>query len=310
VARSMLQSTIGMARITLPLQRALEQARLNAVVAHMRDLSGGCIHQVIEITLEDGAKLVAKIARAEQATLFKEEQTGLRMLAETDTVIVPRPLAFVTCDGAAVLLLEAIRHADATTEGWRRFGEDLAALHIAEAGEQYGFEMDNHCGMTPQPNDWSESWVEFNREYRLGHQLRLAESAGVLRSDEARYVRGVIEHLDVLIPDRPKPALLHGDLWSGNALPTVDDEGDSRVAVIDPATYIGDGWADIAMMQLFGGFSSKCFEAYTANVTDRDQIDTRIAVYQLYHVLNHVNLFGRGYAGQAMAIVDRLARHF
>jgi len=109
-----------------------------------------------------------------------------------------------------------------------------------------------------------------------------------------------------MIPDRPKPAWLHGDLWSGNALPTTDADGSSRIAVIDPAAYIGDGWADIAMMRLFGGFPAACFHAYEQCVDDDDRIEKRIAVYQLYHVLNHLNLFGRGYAGQALAIADRL----
>jgi fructosamine-3-kinase len=288
------------------LRRALKVAGLDAAITGTRDLSGGCIHQVMQVTLADGAAVVAKIARGEQASLFEEEAAGLAALAQTSTVIVPRPLSRVTEGGAAVLLMEMIPHGPSSDTGWRRLGEELAALHAADAGDRYGFDMDNHLGTTHQPNDWCESWVEFNREYRLGHQVRLAEGRGLLRGAEASRIRTVMEKLDDMIPDRPKPALLHGDLWSGNALPTVDKEGEPRVAVIDPATYIGDGWADIAMMRLFGGFSASCFEAYAANVDDHERIDTRIAVYQLYHVLNHVNIFGRGYAAQAMALAGRL----
>jgi fructosamine-3-kinase len=121
-----------------------------------------------------------------------------------------------------------------------------------------------------------------------------------------RRVERVIGRLETLIPQRPKPALLHGDLWSGNALTAVDEAGAQRIAVIDPACSYGDGWADIAMMKLFGGFPSHCLDAYAAEADDRDGLEARLAVYQLYHVLNHVNLFGRSYAGQAMALVAAL----
>lgn len=295
-----------MRQATHALQEALDRAGITSPIADTRDLTGGCIHQVMRLTLEDETNLVAKITTAGQASLFEEEASGLRALAETETVIVPRPLATVTTGDSAVLLMEAITPARATDEAWRRFGEDLADLHAAPAGSQYGSEMDNHLGTTPQPNEWCESWVEFNRKHRLGHQVSLAESRGVLRNGEAQRVRSLIDRLEELIPDRPKPARLHGDLWAGNAMPTVDGSGRHRIAVIDPAMYVGDGWADIAMMRLFGGFSASCFNAYAAKIDDHEEVETRIAVYQLYHVLNHVNLFGRGYAAQAMTIVDRL----
>ena len=114
----------------------------------------------------------------------------------------------------------------------------------------------------------------------------------------------MIERLDSLLPRRPRSALLHGDLWSGNALGTADRTGTARVAVIDPACSHGDGWADIAMMKLFGGFPEECFDAYTDCVGKPHQLESRLAVYQLYHVLNHVNLFGRGYVAQAMGLAE------
>ena len=127
----------------------------------------------------------------------------------------------------------------------------------------------------------------------------------MLRTNETARIQVVIDTLEDHIPLYPKPSLLHGDLWSGNAIPTgVGD--DERIAVIDPACYIGDGWADIAMMKLFGGFPDPCIEAYSASVSDHAQLDSRIAVYQLYHILNHVNLFGRSYVRQAMAIAGSL----
>jgi fructosamine-3-kinase len=287
---------------------ALREAGIDGPVTASRDLSGGCIHRVRELTLADGTQLVAKLTDAAQIGLFREEAAGLEALADTHTVLVPRPLVVTNAGGAAVLLMTAIVHGRAESQAWGRFGRELAALHGADPGDVtgYGFDGDNHLGTTPQPNRWHDDWVRFNADCRLGHQLTLAARNNLLSGPEARRVEGVIDRLETLIPRRPKPALLHGDLWSGNALGAVDEGGEERIAVIDPACSYGDGWADIAMMKLFGGFPSRCLEAYAAETDDREGIEPRIAVYQLYHVLNHVNLFGRGYAGQAMTLAASL----
>lgn len=293
-------------------------------VREVADLTGGCIHRVLRVTLDDGRAFVAKIADADTLTVFEEEAVGLHALADTRTVVTPRPLDVRAGGGQAVLLIEAVESAPASDQGWRRFGEDLAALHerSVSAGShdaggssahgsrlRYGFPHDNHLGTTPQPNAWCDDWVRFNAERRLGHQLRLATTTHALTGDEADLMQRVIDRLDLLIPRTPRPSLLHGDLWSGNALPTRDDRGNDRVAVIDPACSIGDGWADIAMMRLFGGFPDVCFDAYRGSLHDpppRDDVDMRMTVYQLYHVLNHVNIFGRTYASQATALARRL----
>ncbi len=275
------------------------------MIINSRELSGGCIHHVQEIRLNDASAVVAKTNSAAHLRMFQEEADGLGALAETETVLVPKPLAVIESDGVAVLLMTAIRHGSVSEGAWKRFGEELARLHRTEAGSRYGFQTDNHLGTTPQPNTWCDDWVQFNAEHRLGYQLDLAAKRGMLHTNETERIQGVIDALEDHIPRRPKPALLHGDLWSGNALPTGKGDGE-RIAVIDPACYIGDGWADIAMMKLFGVFPDCCFQTYEANVSDRAQLDARIAVYQLYHVLNHVNLFGTGYVGQAMALAESL----
>jgi fructosamine-3-kinase len=281
---------------------ALHQAGLPARVASQRDMSGGCIHRVTRVELDDGRRFVAKLNDPAALPVFTEEAESLGILADTETVAVPRPLLAAVCGDAAVLLLTWVEPGPATAAAWRRLGEELAALHGIDVGVRYGFESDNHIGATPQPNEWCEDWVQFNARCRLGHQLRLAVSAGHLAPDAESLVQRVIDRLDRLLPRRPKPALLHGDLWSGNALPTAGE----RIAVIDPASSIGDGWADIAMMRLFGGFPDECLEAYARNVDDHENIEQRIAVYQLYHVLNHVNLFGGPYVSQALGIAARL----
>lgn len=293
-----------------PILAALEHAGLGAGIRSRRPLSGGCIHRVTEVTLDDGRAFVAKTGAAADLEVFREEVAGLEALAATDTVLTPRPLAVAVTGDAAALLMTAVPVGPASEASWRRLGEDLAALHRApietdrygETRGSYGFAIDNHLGRTHQPNGWMTDWVEFNAVRRLGHQVRLARDAHKIDAHEAARLDCVIDRLGRLIPRRPRPALLHGDLWSGNALPAAG----GRIALIDPAPSIGDGWADIAMMRLFGGFAPACFEAYAAANTDQDQLDSRCAVYQLYHVLNHLNLFGRGYAGQAMGLVERL----
>ena len=285
------------------LNHALKNAGRDAKIAGIRDLSGGCIHRVLLLTLADGSRLVAKTNHAAQIKLFEEEMHGLRALAATRTVLVPEPIrAHVHAGHAILLMAEMEPSGQAAPAAWQRFGEDLAALHHAPAGERYGFEIDNHIGSTLQPNSWRDDWVEFNAVNRLGFQLDAAGQQGLIESPECRMIQHVIDRLDKFIPRHPKPSLLHGDLWSGNALLT----GNDRIAVIDPACSIGDGWADIAMMQLFGGFPEACFDAYSRNQSNRDNLAWRIAVYQLYHVLNHVNIFGRRYVAQALSLVRRL----
>ena len=285
---------------------ALLAAGCSAPIRAQRERSGGCIHRVIELDLDDGARLIAKINAASALNMFQEEAESLRALAATRTVIVPQPLSAIAHRGHAVLLMTCIEEHAATDTSWTNFGRDLAALHRADAGKRYGFHIANHIGSTPQPNDWCDDWVEFNALHRLGHQLQLARHARLLDREEAEAIQRVIARLDQFIPRRPPFSLIHGDLWSGNVIAT-GLIGRATCAVIDPACSIGDGWADVAMMKLFGGFPPVCFAAYSADAGgDPDDLGSRIAVYQLYHVLNHVNLFGRGYAAQAMSLARSL----
>jgi fructosamine-3-kinase len=297
---------------------ALRHAQLPCDRITLRDLSGGCIHRVLEVALADGSRVVAKLNAATALPMFQEEAASLEALAATATVLTPRVLATLEAGDAAVLLMSRVAppptsiscQADAM---WRQFGLELASLHLAELPARlargYGFVGDNHLGATPQPNAWRNDWVAFNAELRLGHQLRLARNRGALSAAESACIEQVIAQLDRLLPRAPRPSLLHGDLWSGNALPT-SRGGQLTCAVIDPACSVGDALADLAMMQLFGGFPAACIDAWS----ERTGIDVRsddtarqLAVYQLYHVLNHVNLFGGGYMSQAMRLARWLA---
>ncbi|NNM25706.1 MAG: phosphotransferase, partial [Phycisphaerales bacterium] len=247
----------------------------------MTTLGGGCIHRVCAVTLDGGERVVAKCASANEHPMLREEQLGLERLAMTGCVRVPAVLGPPPTAETPVLLLEFLPAAPATAAAWSRLGSDLARLHATPAGARYGFEADNHLGRTPQKNDWHDDWIAFNRHCRLGPQIDRAADAGRLEPREHDRLRRLLDRLDSLLPPEPTPALLHGDLWSGNALVTRDDDDGVRVAVIDPACSVGDGWADIAMMRLFGGFPASCLAAH-ADAIGEPEPATRIAVYQLY----------------------------
>ena len=293
-------------------EAALAAAGITGAVKSVVDLSGGCIHRVMGLHMVDESSLVAKVNRGPGIKhMFEGEIVGLQSLGRTNTVMVPRPLAIgEVADEAALLMTHfqpALNRPD--DDAWARLGRELAALHESDSGDRFGFDADNHIGSTMQLNTWCDDWVEFNAKYRLGFQLDLAREHGQLEPEEAALIDEVIARLDRLIPRRPHPSLLHGDLWSGNALPTRDESGRTRIAVIDPACSIGDGLADVAMMALFGGFPASCLDAYsTARRIDLRLLESslRIAADQLYPVLNHINLFGRGYVQQAMGLARRV----
>ncbi|MCA9290271.1 MAG: fructosamine kinase family protein [Phycisphaerales bacterium] len=268
-------------------------------------LGGGCIHEVRRVDFDTRPSLVAKIGTGARAGMILEEARSLDALRTTATVPVPDRIGLHRTPDAAVLLLDCLRPGPPDPDAWRAFGVRLAALHRADGPGRYGFDTDNHLGTTPQPNAWSDDWVEFNAQCRLEPQIRRARDAGLLDAGAAARLDLVVDALHRLVPRRPRASLLHGDLWSGNALTILTDDGPS-VAVIDPACSYGDGWADIAMMRLFGGFPASCLDAYADAIDDHDDLDARLAVYRLYHVLNHVNLFGRGYVGSAMDLAARL----
>ena len=271
-------------------------------------LSGGCIHDVRHLQLTGRSSLVAKWSdHVEGALQLRVEQDGLRALARISDqpLVIPGVIGFHQTKSGAVLLLNYLSSGTADQDVWQQLGRSLACLHETEMGERYGFDHDNFIGGTPQQNDWHDDWIEFNRNCRLGPQICFAGASDHLSSNQMSRLRLLMKSLADFLPARPRPSLLHGDLWSGNIMPLTD----GRMAIIDPACSIGDGWADIAMMQLFGGVPSACIEAYAAARTDDSDIPTtRLAIYQLYHLLNHVNLFGQSYLGRSMQLVEGLLR--
>ena len=183
-----------------------------------------------------------------------EEADGLSAIAATDTVCVPEVIGV----SEGVLLLEYLAPGEPGSNDWQTFGKQLAQLHMADVGNRYGWERDNHLGDTLQVNQLHDDWVVFNRVCRFGPLRLILQDRDKASDAELEILDAFINRLETLIPARPRPSLIHGDLWKGNAI-LVQDSG---IAVIDPAVSIGDGLADVAMMQLFGGFPRDCFDAY------------------------------------------------
>lgn len=259
--------------------------------------SGGCIHRCY-ILESAGRKFFAKTNDRSHLDGFAAEADGLAALAKAGAR-VPTPLRFGSTEEDAFLVLE---HLDLRGRGdYRALGRILAALHSTR-GEYYGWPRNNYIGATPQLNRRSSSWNDFWRDARLVPQLELAGRNGLGNALLRKGDRLLAVLPQLLAGHAPAASLLHGDLWGGNA----GFLADGTPVLFDPATYFGDREADLAMTELFGGFPSVFYSAY-AEVAPLDQgYAVRKALYNLYHVLNHANLFGGGYAAQAGQMMERL----
>jgi fructosamine-3-kinase len=260
---------------------------------------GACINRGYRVAGSAGVYFV-KLNRAGRRTMFDAEAEGLRAIAQTGAVRVPAPLCTGEDRNHSWLVLEHLSLASGPAGTMAALGEQLARLHRSSA-VRFGWHRDNTIGATPQPNRWTASWIEFWRTLRLGFQLELAARNGYAGALQRRGEL-LLAHLDALLGHAPPPALLHGDLWGGNAAATVAGEP----VVFDPACYYGDREADLAMTELFSGFAPAFYSAYRAAWPVDAGYSVRRDLYNLYHVLNHLNLFGGGYRAQAEGMIERL----
>lgn len=263
-------------------------------------VSGGCINSAVRLTDGDRSYFV-KTNEPAVLDMFAAERDGLRAMTVPGAPRVPAPVADGATDRVAFLVLEYVPMRRLSGAAWMRLGEQLAALH-GETAEAFGWHRDNTIGATPQRNDRAAGWIDFWREHRLGYQLELAGRNGLNRFMVTRG-QALLERLDHLFAGHdPRPSLLHGDLWSGNA--AADDRGNP--VLFDPAVYYGDREADIAMSELFGRFDQRFYDAYQASWPLDPGYAHRRTLYNLYHILNHFNLFGGGYAGRVGGMIDEL----
>lgn len=266
-------------------------------IERVQAAGGGCINQAYVIE-GGGRRYFVKTNAARLAGMFEAEAEGLAELESAKALRVPHPVATGVAANEAFLVLEYL---DLGGRGnAAELGQRLALQHRRTAA-RFGWTRDNTIGSTPQPNAWADDWLGFLREKRLGFQLRLAARNGFAR------LLGPGEKLLARLGDffpgyRPQPSLLHGDLWGGNAAFTTAGEP----VVFDPAVYYGDREADLAMTELFGGFGADFHAAYREAWPLDPGYGVRKTLYNLYHILNHANLFGGGYTGQAEAMMRRL----
>ncbi|MBC7882594.1 MAG: fructosamine kinase family protein [Anaerolineae bacterium] len=267
-------------------------------IASQRSLSGGSINQTFMIS-GDGQRYFVKANNDPIAeAMFKAEQLGLEELQSTKSIRIPQPICSGKVENTAFLVLEWLPLG--SSGNWEAMGQALATLHRTESKKGFGWHRSNTIGSTPQHNPWTEDWPVFFGEHRLGFQLRLAEEKGYRIVDGER----LLEMLPKLLDHNPKPSLLHGDLWSGNA-----GFADGEPSIFDPAIYYGDRETDLAMTELFGGFPAAFYTGYQSIYPLDSGYEDRKAIYNLYHILNHLNLFGGGYLSQANRMIQQIL-HF
>lgn len=265
------------------------------VVASSRPVGGGCINNGAVLTTDSGETFFIKINPHAPPDMFAQEAEGLDALRVENGPTLPR----VILVGKVFLLLEDLSPAPRSPDYWEVFGRQLATLH-ANINPQFGFSHNNYIGSTPQPNPWMGDGYRFFAQHRLVYQAHLARKRGLLSPVDTKKVEQLAHRLEELIPAQPA-SLLHGDLWSGNA--TTDSQGSP--ALIDPAAHYGWAEAELAMTTLFGTFPQKFYRAYQEVRPLEQDYRARFPIYNLYHLLNHLNLFGRGYLGQVRAVLRR-----
>ena len=285
--------------------QSLEQAVSDAtgqpfVLNRKRNLSGGSINSAYRIA-GDGHNYFVKLNQAHKLDMFEAEADGLRELGDAKVIRVPAPVCFGEAEGKSWLVTEYIELGRGAGDSAQCLGQQMAALH-RHTSEQFGWFRDNTIGSTAQENSWSDSWIDFYRDYRLLYQLRLAAKNGFTGSLQLKGERLLADLPAFFSTYSPTPSLLHGDLWGGNC--AFDKTG--QPVIFDPAVYYGDREADIAMTELFGGFGADFYTAYN-EVWPMDQgYKMRKTLYNLYHILNHTNLFGGTYAFQAESMMEQL----
>ncbi|MEI2767647.1 MAG: fructosamine kinase family protein [Nitrosomonas sp.] len=261
-------------------------------IKEKKPLTGGCINQSFKIS--NGAQIYfVKLNTPENLAIFDSEADGLNEIQQSKTIRVPNVICMGQNAQSAWLVLEYVTLHSATQNNAEKLGTQLAAMHRITA-KQYGWKHNNFIGNTPQINTWAHNWIRFWQENRLNYQLKLAAQKGYGGKLQA-FGERLLAELEHFFLDQPSSSLLHGDLWQGNY--AFDDS--NNPIVFDPAVYFGDREADIAMTELFGGFPAAFYSAYQNDYPLDSGYNVRKIIYNLYHILNHLNLFGNSYRPQA-----------
>lgn len=273
-----------------------------------RPISGGDINEAYGLTLTDGERIFMKTNTRKNLSIFTAEAVGLTAIARTKAIGTPHILGIGTDEdrgGYSFLLLEFISGKSHSGNYWEDFARQLSDMHRAPTDDwvsegKYGLDWHNYIGRHSQINTGHDSWTSFFRECRLEPQFK--DAARYFEREDMKKVVRFLDHIDEILVEPEYPSLLHGDLWSGNVI----TGNDGRAWLIDPAVYVGHAEADIAMTELFGGFPPAFYDAYKEEAPLQPGYEHRRDVYNLYHLLNHLNMFGRMYLPEVKRIVGRM----
>lgn len=274
--------------------------------AGVRPSGAGCINETYEIYGQGIDSVFVKVGSANQLDMYEKEARGLELLRQCEAIRVPTVYGSAVLDKSAILALEFIALSPVRSAQEARFGAALAQLHSIR-GQGFGLGYNNYIGRTHQINDWAAhdrtaQWWPFYVERRLLPQCKLAQMKG-MRAELIRQLERLMERIpERLLDHAPQPVLVHGDLWSGNM--AVDQSG--MPTLFDPAVYFGDAETDLAMIRMFGSPGAGFFAAYHSILPQKEGHELRRNLYDLYHWLNHFNLFGVGYLGQVEVTLDTL----
>lgn len=267
-------------------------------VKEQQGVSGGSINSAFVLSGESEQYFVKTNRRGESA-MFEAEAEGLLALASSETLKVPIPVCFGEDQLQSYIVMEYLDMSGRADQV--ALGEQLAAMHRVSV-DQFGWKIDNTIGATYQPNTWMTDWVEFWRVQRLGFQLQLAAKNGYGGELQSLGERLMIEMPKLFSGRKIVPSMLHGDLWGGNAAGLQD----GTPVIFDPAFYYGDREADLAMTYVFGGFSPDFYASYQNALPLDDGFAIRKVFYNIYHIINHLNLFGGGYHGQSVQMLKQV----
>lgn len=276
------------------------ETTLNTRIISSKSVGGGCINDAETIYTDDGREFFLKKNFHSAKDMFIKESNGLKELKKANAIRVPE----VICVNENFILLEQIKSGKKSRTFDEDFGRAFANLHKFTS-EYFGFYENNYIGSTPQINipdeDEKNNWIKFYFNKRILAQYKLLEIKGLSDLSIKKRIAKLEEKIEqILFGSENVPSLLHGDIWSGNYM--VDEYG--KACLIDPAVYYGNREADLAMTKLFGGFSYAFYKSYQETFPLPDGFEYRENIYKLYHVMNHLNLFGGGYYHQTISLLD------